>query len=425
MGKRDGNGFRIAYNSYIMPQNCKVFKLDMRVLLGIPTLRQTMIHISLVLYLITDDIVRTIVNSCPLLVELELIDIPTSMPRWSHDLSDVGVQSLAGCRHLTSLSIIRKRQFVYATFARTTHMGMILLSEGCKGLESVRLDGFSRVSDTGFASILNSCLNLKKFEIHNAFLLTDLAFKDVRKVHRSLVEVKLSSCNSITSEGVRELATSCTLLEVLDLLDCKNVSDPCISNVSCLTFLTSLNLGGTNVTDVGMTVLGKSNAPISCLSLRGCKRVTDEGITYLLEGEGKIGKTLSSLDLGHMPGITDNAITTVVAVCAGLVELCIRNCVHVTDETIKALALRGSLQDGSKHLRGLDICYCLGVSGESFELLKKPLFCGLQWVGIGWTRLIRVGDAGLAEICRERPWLTICQDGCEVGCRDGWHYHKF
>ncbi|GKA45414.1 F-box domain, cyclin-like protein [Tanacetum coccineum] len=248
-----------------------------------------MTHISLVLYIITDDIVRTIVNSCPLSVELELISKPFN------DLSNQGVQSLVACRCLTSLSLTQRQQHIFTSFRRTTDIDMILLSEG---------------------------------------------------LQRPLVEVKLASCSSITSEGVRELANSCTLLEVLDLLDCKSVSNPCISNNSFLTFLTSLNLGGTNVTDAGMTVLGKSNAPISCLSLRGCKRVTDEEITYLLEGEGKIGKTLSSLDLGHMPGITDNAITTIVDVCVGLLELCIRNCFHVTDETIKALALRGSLQDG-------------------------------------------------------------------------------
>ncbi|GJR42066.1 F-box domain, cyclin-like protein [Tanacetum coccineum] len=168
----------------------------------------------------------------------------------------------------------------------------------------------------------------------------------------------------ITDDIVRTIVNSCPLSVELELIS-KPFND--LSNQG----VQSLVAWGTNVTDAGMTVLGKSNAPISCLSLRGCKRVTDEEITYLLEGEGKIGKTLSSLDLGHMPGITDNAITTIVDVCVGLLELCIRNCFHVTDETIKALALRGSLQDG-----------------------------------------------------KERPWLTICQDGCEVGCHDGWRVEE-
>lgn len=56
--------------------------------------------------------------------------------------------------------------------------------------------------------------------------------------------------------------------------------------------------------------------------------------------------------------------------------------------------------------------------------MKKPLFRGLQWIGIGRTTLVLVGYAGLADIYLERPWLTICIRGCEVGCRDGWQSHR-
>ena len=131
-----------------------------------------------------------------------------------------------------------------------------------------------------------------------------------------------------------------------------------------------------------MAVLGKGNAPITNLSLRGCKKITDEGITFLLGSEGKIGKTLSSLDLSDVFKITDNAITVIVDACVGLIELCVRNCFMVTDEAMKTFALRGRHQPESKLLRRLDIFNCPGVSEESFEYLKKPLFCSLQWIGI-------------------------------------------
>ncbi|GJZ15872.1 E3 ubiquitin protein ligase SINAT2, partial [Tanacetum coccineum] len=90
---------------------------------------------------ITDVIVHSIAQSCPLLVELKLIDIPTSKTAWSDELSDDGA--------LTNIQNIS---------------------------------------------------------------LTDMAFKDVSKVHRFLVEIHASS-------------------------------------VSCFALLSSLNLGGTNVTD--------------------------------------------------------------------------------------------------------------------------------------------------------------------------------
>nr|GFC81943.1 hypothetical protein [Tanacetum cinerariifolium] len=175
------------------PETVKVLKLDMRVLWGSITFGPTLTHVSLILHFITDVIVRTIAQSCPLLVELELIDIPTSQTAWSDELSDDG-----------------------------------------------------------------------KFDIQYGLFFTDLAFRDVSKVHRSLVEVKLVSCGSITGEGVSQLVTSsCTSLEVLDLRGCKLVADSCLRSVSCLALLSSLNLGGTNVTDAHMASLGKGSAPIS------------------------------------------------------------------------------------------------------------------------------------------------------------------
>nr|GEZ05007.1 hypothetical protein [Tanacetum cinerariifolium] len=357
MLKKFENGYTVPSICRKLPQTIKVLKLDMRVLLSPIIFGPTLRHISLVLNLITNVIVGTIVQSCPLLAELELIDKPTTNTFYFDELSHEGIQSLVACKHLTSLSLIRSISL--ASF-KMTDTGMILLSESCKGLESLKLHGFSSVGNLGFASIFNSCLKLMKLEIQNAFLMRNLAFKNIRY---------------------------------------------------------------TDVTDAGMVVLGKGNAPISCLSLRGCNRVTDKGITFLLTSGGKICKTLSSLDLGHLQRITDNAITIVDNACAELIELCIRNCVLVTDEAMKVLAVRGRLQDESKLLRRLDIFNCPGISAK-YKYLKKPLFRGLQWIGIGETHLIRIGDVGLCVI-QERPCLTICKDGCEVGCRDGWQNHYF
>ncbi|KAJ0508646.1 putative leucine-rich repeat domain superfamily [Helianthus annuus] len=345
---------------------------------------QALTHVSLVVDVISDTLLRAITRGLPLLVELDLKDRPTSEP--TDVLSNLGIQSIVNCKQLTSLSLMRSRRHYVPFFRRATDMGMFLLSEGCRGLESVRFGGFSKVTDAGFASIYNSCVNLKKFEIRNGFLLTDLAFQDFSKAPRSLVEVKLVSCDYITSEAVRELVT-CSTLEVLDLLGCKSVSDSCLNKVSRLSLLTSLNLGGTGVTDVGMAVLGKGNAPISCLSLRGCRSVSDEGIISLLQSEG-------------------------------LTELSIRYCIRVTDASVKALALKGGV-------RRLDLYKCTALSGECLQYLKKPFFRGLRWIGIGWTRLAREDPEFDEEICRERQWLTVCKYGCELGCHDGWQDHEF
>ncbi|XP_065863045.1 F-box protein At-B [Euphorbia lathyris] len=379
-------------------------------------------RLSLVLDVISDRLLITISCILPLLLELDLKDMPNKEPVPNRDLTDNGLQSLCSCRHLTGLTLIRGRHNFQGSFKRVTDMGMFLLSEGCKGLQSVRLGGFSKVSAAGFASLLQSCQKIKNLEIRNAPLLSDLAFYNLIEAPSTLVEVRLLSCNLITSETVKKLSSSKSL-EVIDLRGCKSIADSCLYSVSLLQKLTSLNLSGADITDGGLSVLGRGSSPISHLSLRGCKRITDKGISHLLSGGGAIVKTLESLDLAHMPGISDNAILTIVASGKEITELCLRSCFYVTDSSLRALANKRRYEDDSKQLKQLDIYNCTGLSAKALELLRKPLFRGLHWIGIGQIYLGRKRNRVMAEIQNERPWLTMCLDGCEMGCHDGWEYH--
>lgn len=378
-------------------------------------------HLSLVLDIISDELVICIVNALPLIVELNLEDRTCKEPIMPHDLTNNGIESLGSCRHLTAISIVRSRQNYPVSFKRINDLGMFLLSENCRGLESVTLGGFSTVTDAGFSAILHCCRNLKRFEIRNASLLSDLAFHNMTGAADSLVEMKVSSCNLITSEAVEQLA-SCTRLEVLDLCGCRSVAD---TGLSCLTFfnkLATLNLSGADVTDSGLGVLGGGHSPIARLCLRGCRRITDKGISLLLGG-GTISKTLASLDVGYMPGISDEAIYTIASSAQALTELCMRYCFFVTDASLKALALKRGSLDGTSPLKRLDVFHCPKLSVELVGFLRKPSFLNLRWLGAGLTAAASRKD-DFAQICKERTWLTICFDGCEIGCHDGWQFHR-
>ncbi|THF98059.1 hypothetical protein TEA_027067 [Camellia sinensis var. sinensis] len=349
--------------------------------------------LSLVLDIISDELVISITKSLPFLVELDLEDRPIEQPQLPYDLTNSGLQTLGTCQHLTGLSLVRNRQNHPVSFKAVNDMGMFLLSVCCRGLQSVTFGGFSKISDAGFAAILQSCNDLKKFEVRNGSLLSDLAIHDMKEAPCSLVDVKLWSCSLITSESIDELASSNDLEVALMLL---------------------------------MLVWpGRGNSPITRLCLRSCKRITDRGIYLLLNGGGTINKTLSALDVGYLPGISDEAIFTIAMVARSVTELCIRYCFFVTDASLKALASGRRLEDGEKLIRRLDLFRCHGLSVKALGLLKKPLFRGLQWLGVGDTHLTSKGENLLTQICKERPWLTVCRDGCEMGCHDGWQFHKF
>ncbi|NP_001234642.1 F-box protein At-B [Solanum lycopersicum] len=371
--------------------------------------------LSLVLDVISDSLLRTVVNSLPLLVELDLEDRPFMDPT-IEDLTNVGLQRVQSCKHLITLAIVRSSMNYRTAFRRVNNMGMFLLSEGCGRLESVKLGGFANVTDAGFSTILNSCRKLKKLEVLNSCLLSDLAFHNMRGVARSLIELRLLSCRLLTSEALEGLSLL-SKLEVLDTSGCRSIGNPCLFVISRVTTLTKLNLAEADITDKGLALLGMGNLGITQLCIRGCKRVTDKGIERLFCAEGKIGKTLSLLDVSRMPGITDAAIFTIASAAKALTDLSLRYCFHVTDAGVKMLLDRPNHKVSL--LQKLDLYKCRGLSGDWI----MSSFCGLRWLGVGGTLLVNKRD-DFSTICNVRPWLVVCFDGCEFGCHDGWQFHR-
>ncbi|KAG9448885.1 hypothetical protein H6P81_008850 [Aristolochia fimbriata] len=282
-----------------------------------------LVSLSLALDVITDDLILHITHNLGFLVKLDLEDRPISIPKSHIDFSNHGLHLLASCSRLSDLSLIRcSSGHVSATFRMVNRFGMFLLVEGCENLESVKLGGFSRVTDEGFTSILLSCKKLRKFEVIDLFLLSDLAFHDLGNTSCSLVDVRLPSCTFLNGEAAQSIAL-CKNLEVLDFGGCENVTDQGLESFSSLTRLTTLNLSGTNITDTGLRALGCGNSPIGSLSLRSCYRVTDMGLAFLLQEGGIFANSLWALDLGFMQEISDNAILTIIKVCTQITDLCI------------------------------------------------------------------------------------------------------
>ncbi|CAI9088099.1 OLC1v1022338C2 [Oldenlandia corymbosa var. corymbosa] len=383
-------------------------------------------NLSLVLDVISDELIRCLYNALPLLVELNLKDRPSQQPSLPRDLSNNGLLLLSLCEHLTTLSLVRSRLNHPASFEHVNDMGILLFATNCNNgaLESVTLGGFSAVTDAGFAAILNSCRSLKRFEVRNVPKFSDMTFLDRTSDPDSLVELRLLSCRRITSQAMEQLAPHAGL-EVLDLSGCTNMTDMCISYLMCLRKLTSLNLAGIDVSDGGLGILGIVQSPIARLCLRGCKAITNRGISLLLK-EGGISKTLTSLDIGHIPGISDKAVCMIAASAPKINELCLRYCSLVTDASVRILgSTRGWHQDRNmSYIQRLDLASC-NVSIEILKLARQPLFPKLRWLGIrpaGYT--FSASARGSVDLIRrQRPWLFICCDGHEMECHDEWHVH--
>ncbi|PHT77483.1 hypothetical protein T459_21005 [Capsicum annuum] len=294
-------------------------------------------NLSLVLDLISDDLLITVVQSLPHLVELDLEDRPFTLSSVG-DLTNIGLQALKFCECLIALSIVRSKMNCPASLTRVDNKGMFHVSEGCKRLESVKLGGFAKVTEAGYSSILYSCRNLKKFEVLTSPLLSD---------------------------------------SVID-----------------------------NMTGVA----------------RKCEKVTDMGIKSLFHADRKICKTLSVLDVGYIPKITDATIFTIATAAKALTDLSLRFCNGVTDAAVQMLMDRPN--HNSSQLQMLDLCSCRGLSAEAI-MLPLPLYAfhRLRWLGIGLTDI--VAKRGIFSVIWEaRPRLVVCGVCCDFGCCDGWQWHK-
>ncbi|KAM3322439.1 F-box protein At-B-like [Capsicum chacoense] len=347
--------------------------------------------LSLVLDLISDDLLITVVHSLPHLVELDLEDRPFTLSSVG-DLTNIGLQALKFCECLISLSIVR-----------------------------MKFSGFAKVTEAGYSSILYSCRNLKKFEVLTSPLLSASVIDNMTGVARSVVELRLSSCSILTSEALEHLS-SFRKLEVLDTTGCERIGDQAPFYISKVTTLTRLNLAKARITDVGLALLCAGDLPILQLCVKKCEKVTDKGIKSLFHADRKICKTLSVLDVGYIPKITDATIFTIATAAKALTDLSLRFCNGVTDAAVQMLIDQPN--HNSSQLQMLDLCSCRGLSAEAIMLpLPQHAFHRLRWLGIGLTDIV-AKRVIFTAICEARPRLVVCGVCCDFGCCDGWQCNK-
>ncbi|XP_042433376.1 F-box protein At-B-like isoform X2 [Zingiber officinale] len=373
--------------------------------------------LTLVVSQITDELVFSITSNLHHLVELCLEDNLREGPSLQNDLTNRGLELLGSFGKLISLSLTRGKKSL-TKFKMVNDVGILLLAEGCGRLESLRLGGFAKVTDAGYSSILQFCKNLKRLQIWNGLLLSDLTFHNFAPTG-NLTEVRLVSGKYITSE-ILEYFSLCENLQVLDLSLCRNIADEGLNSISRLCKMTTLNLSGVDISDEGLSTLGGGTSPIETLNLRGCKRITDRGIVMML-CDSILRKTLVTLDLSYL-SLSDIAIVAVAEACTEISNLCIRNCFFISDASLSALGSPERTR-GKRSLRKLDLFNCCRLSANVSRMVSHPFFCGLRWLGVGKTRFFSEGKDAPEELLSTKPGLSICAMGCEIGCKDGWQHH--
>ncbi|MQM19535.1 hypothetical protein Taro_052541 [Colocasia esculenta] len=358
---------------------------------------------------ITDALISSISEGLVSLSYLDLQDAPVTEPSGALDLTNAGLQQINLHGRLKHISLIRSQEYHFTYFKRVNDLGFLLLADTCSTLESICLGGFCRVTDTGFRAILHSCSRLSKLKVSQGSQLTDLVFHDISATSLCLTHVSLNRCNRLTDVAISRLSSNAGLT-VVDLRDSRNLGDDALATLSTLSKLQVLLLDGTDIGDLGLSYLSGKLTSLVSLSVRGCKRLTNNCIPSIFNHS--LGGTLQIVDLSKLPSLSDNGILLLAKSGVPIAELRMRECPLIGDVSVMALAsmqVKGRWLGSS--LRLLDLYDSGGITQLAFRWFKKPYFPRLRWLGVTGSSNRDLVDA----LIRSRPFLNIACCGEELG----------
>jgi hypothetical protein len=233
-------------------------------------------------------------------------------------------------------------------------------------LTYLNLAGCKNIGDEGLKCLTSS--NIIDLDLYGS----DITDKGLIYLPKKLNCLDLSFC-VISSEGLKHLPSTLTILTIISLSDNRVIIDD-----EGLKYLPSnliyLNLSDGDITDEGLKYFPSK---LKTLNLRKCKSLNGKGLKYL-------SSTLTDLNLSSCENITDeglkylpsNLITLDLAFCkslngkglkylpSNLTDLDLAFCENITDEGLKYLP---------SNLTKLNLSSCHNISDEGCLYLPKKI----------------------------------------------------
>ncbi len=234
-----------------------------------------------------------------------LLTLLKDYKRLTH-LNFTNIRSLFRVSHLTSFFQgefnLKKLLLTNIRKVKTDSWMNLFNYQSLDSLEVLSLNQVDGITDDLVQFISNRFPNMEALGI-NECQIGDTAANYIIRNMNNLKEISLRSSN-ITDDTVRCLAFSTLImhLKILDLCNCKQITDEAFKLLNHCTFieLESLFLDNTNITDTGVYEIACSNYTdtLYLLSLRNCPKLTDNAIYYLYPEECCGLKNLIELDIG-------------------------------------------------------------------------------------------------------------------------------
>ncbi|NWX99839.1 DRC6 protein, partial [Nothoprocta ornata] len=313
---------------------------------------------------------RNIANGCSRIQNLLINDMPT--------LTDRCIQALAEkCEQIMSVVFLDSPHLSDTTFRA--------LAE-CK-LVKVSIEGNNRITDLSFKLMSKCCPYIRHIHMVDCQKITDAGLKMIAPLKYILIlnladcirigdggikpfvegssgatlrELNLNNCVRVTDASVTEIAQRCHNLTYLNLRYCENVTDTGLEALGNMSSLISIDISGTNISDMGLGALGCSGK-IKEISISECQNISDTGIQKFCQDS----KHLESCHVSYCPQLTDETVKALAFHCHRLTSVSIAGCPKMTDLCM------GYLAAACRYLHFLDISGCIRLTDKALKYLWK------------------------------------------------------
>nr|XP_015006880.2 protein AMN1 homolog isoform X1 [Macaca mulatta] len=193
-----------------------------------------------------------------------------------------------------------------------------------------------RITDSNISEILHpevQTLDLRSCDISDAAL---LHLSNCRKLKKLNLNSSKGNRVSVTSEGIKAVASSCSYLHEASLKRCCNLTDEGVVALALnCQLLKIIDLGGClSITDVSLHALGKNCPFLQCVDF-SATQVSDSGVIALVSGP--CAKKLEEIHMGHCVNLTDGAVEAVLTYCPQIRILLFHGCPLITDHSREVL----------------------------------------------------------------------------------------
>ncbi|KAM6320934.1 F-box and leucine-rich repeat protein 13 [Aegotheles albertisi] len=313
---------------------------------------------------LTDRCIQALVEKCHQITSVVCLDSP--------QLSDATFKALAECK-LVKVSIEGNNQI--------TDLSIELISKCCPYIRHIHMADCQKITDAGL-QMISPLKHILVLNVADCIRISDegvMTFVQGSSGAK-LRELNLTNCIHVTDASVTEIAQRCHELTHLNLRYCEKVTDAGIKALGNMLSLISIDISGTNISDMGLRALG-CHGKIKELSISECKTISDTGIQEFCKGTKCLEychvsccprltdeavralafhcHRLTSVSIAGCPQMTDTCIQYLAAACPYLHFLDVSGCIHLTDKALKYL--RG----GCKQLRILKMMYCRNITKEA------------------------------------------------------------